>query len=148
MTSGTFLAKKKVLDLIRELKPQSDLVDVPSDATLEYVFEVLLANDILSVPVYKAESQPKEYLGFVTVQDMVHHLFESVSQRWEIFSQMWRKEISTTHFIAYAGKPAFTTRFSSGSCIERTGKGTVCFQANAVRESDRRPRGAGEDAVA
>lgn len=100
MTSGTFLANKKVFDLIRELKPQSDLVDVPSDATLEYVFEVLLANDILSVAVYKAQSQPKRYLGFVTVQDMLHHLFESVSQRWENLATVAR-DISITRICYF-----------------------------------------------
>jgi len=77
MTCETFIASRKVADLLKELKPQSDLVDVPSNATLEYVFEVLLANDILSVPVYKDQSQPKEYLGFVSVQDLVHHIFEA-----------------------------------------------------------------------
>ncbi|KAI8577782.1 hypothetical protein K450DRAFT_301602 [Umbelopsis ramanniana AG] len=67
----TFISRKTVDDLLRELKPQSDLVDVASSETLEIVFDTLLANDILSVPVYKENSQPKEYIGFVSALNLL-----------------------------------------------------------------------------
>jgi CBS domain containing-hemolysin-like protein len=77
-TIGAFIASKTVGDLVKELKPRSDLVDVPSSETLETVFDILLANDILSVPVYKEDSKPKEYLGFVSVLDLVRLVADSV----------------------------------------------------------------------
>jgi hypothetical protein len=75
----TFITSKTVGDLVKELKPQSDLVDVASNETLEVVFDTLLANDILSVPVYKENSQPKEYLGFVSALNLLRLLVNIVS---------------------------------------------------------------------
>ncbi|KAH8554432.1 hypothetical protein BGW37DRAFT_484818 [Umbelopsis sp. PMI_123] len=73
----TFIGNKTAGDLVKELKPQSDLVDVASNETLEVVFDTLLANDILSVPVYNEISQPKEYLGFVSALDLVRLIVDN-----------------------------------------------------------------------
>ena len=75
----TFINNKVVGDLVKELKPQSDLVDVASNETLEVFFDTLLANDILSVPVYKENSQPKEYVGFVSALNLLRLIVGNVS---------------------------------------------------------------------
>lgn len=78
-STNAFITGKSVGDLVKELKPQPDLVDVPSTETLETVFDILLANDILSVPVYKDGSHPKIYLGFVSALDLVQLIVDKVT---------------------------------------------------------------------
>lgn len=109
-TIGAFIASKTVGDLVKELKPRSDLVNVPSSETLESVFDILLANDILSVPVYKEDSKPKEYLGFVSVLDLVRLVADSVrlSDIVGNFRDVSRPMLISNKFLFFGGQQQHT----------------------------------------
>ena len=70
-----FIKSKTVANVLSQVKPASNrrLVDLPSTATVEKTFDVLLAEDILSVPVYQLESDQhtKKYLTIVSVLDLL-----------------------------------------------------------------------------
>ncbi|KAI7849831.1 hypothetical protein BDC45DRAFT_519705 [Circinella umbellata] len=70
-----FIKSKTVANVLSEVKPASNrkLVDLPSTATVEKAFDVLLAEDILSVPVYQLEpdQHTKKYLTIISVLDLL-----------------------------------------------------------------------------
>ncbi|KAI9497323.1 hypothetical protein BDB00DRAFT_868761 [Zychaea mexicana] len=79
-----FIASKTVANVLSEVKAAStrQLVDLPSTATMEEAFDVLLAEDILSVPVYQleADQHAKKYLAIVSVLDLLKLLNDNVDR--------------------------------------------------------------------
>ncbi|KAI9314162.1 hypothetical protein BX666DRAFT_1971054 [Dichotomocladium elegans] len=71
-----FITFKTVSNVLACVKPISnrELVDLPSTATMEEAFDVLLAKDILSVPVYQLEGNSKKYITIVSVLDLLRLL--------------------------------------------------------------------------
>ena len=68
-----FIESKTVADVLAEVKTGAarQLVDLPSTATMEEALRVLLAEDILSVPVYRLDNGAKTYLAIVSVLDLL-----------------------------------------------------------------------------
>ncbi|KAI9243444.1 hypothetical protein BDA99DRAFT_566667 [Phascolomyces articulosus] len=79
-----FIASKTVANVLAQVKPAStrQLVDLPSTATMEEAFDVLLAEDILSVPVYQLDSDQhtKKYLTIVSVLDLLKLLNDNTDK--------------------------------------------------------------------
>ncbi|KAI8144106.1 hypothetical protein BJV82DRAFT_667943 [Fennellomyces sp. T-0311] len=71
-----FIESKTVANVLAEVKTSTtrQLVDLPSTATMEEALSVLLAEDILSVPVYQLEEGQKKYLTIVSVLDLLRLL--------------------------------------------------------------------------
>lgn len=90
---GMFIASRTVVNVLAKVKPPSNrrLVDLPSTATMEEAFDVLLAEDILSVPVYELQADnTKKYLTIISVLDLLKLLSSHVSvffhaRAWESF---------------------------------------------------------------
>lgn len=79
---GMFIASRTVVNVLAKVKPPSNrrLVDLPSTATMEEAFDVLLAEDILSVPVYELQADnTKKYLTIISVLDLLKLLSSHVS---------------------------------------------------------------------
>ncbi|KAG0284347.1 hypothetical protein BGZ96_011282 [Linnemannia gamsii] len=78
MTSlhAQFLATHTVADVLEQKKQDLDLIDIQVTATVEKVFETLLANDILSVPVYRKFNNRKDYVAIVDAFDLLSTLEE------------------------------------------------------------------------
>ncbi|KAF9298362.1 hypothetical protein BGZ88_007015 [Linnemannia elongata] len=78
MTSlhAQFLATHTVADVLSEKKQDHDLIDIQVTATVETVFETLLANDILSVPVYRKFNNRKDYVAIIDAFDLLSTLEE------------------------------------------------------------------------
>lgn len=78
----TLIASRTVADVLASVKPPRtrELVELPSTATMEEAFDVLLAHDILSVPVYQQLDGNKKYLTIVSVLDLLKLL--SVRRRF------------------------------------------------------------------
>lgn len=76
-----FIASKTVANVLAEVKPlpYRQLVDLPSTATMEEAFDVFLAEDILSAPVYRLVGGRKEYITIVSVLDLLKLLGSHVS---------------------------------------------------------------------
>ncbi|KAG0290401.1 hypothetical protein BGZ97_006182 [Linnemannia gamsii] len=78
MTSqhAQFLATHTVADVLEQKKQDHDLIDIQVTATVEKVFETLLANDILSVPVYRKFNNRKDYVAIIDAFDLLSSLEE------------------------------------------------------------------------
>ncbi|KAI8093365.1 uncharacterized protein BX664DRAFT_329518 [Halteromyces radiatus] len=74
-THQTFIASKTVANVLTKVKPTSStrrLVDLPVTATIEQAFDLLLAEDILSIPVYRLDDLGKKvYVTIVGVLDLL-----------------------------------------------------------------------------
>lgn len=88
----SFIATKTISNVLANVKPtpsNRQMVDLPISATIEEAFDVLLAEDILSVPVYRVneEDQTKVYVTIISVLDLLKLLSQHVSTRkkspWE-----------------------------------------------------------------
>ena len=94
-----FIKSKTVANVLSEVKPASNrkLADLPSTATVEEAFDVLLAEDILSVPVYQLEpdQHTKKYLTIISVLDLLKLLNVNGCHREKNFAKknknMWTK---------------------------------------------------------
>ncbi|KAF9135403.1 hypothetical protein BGW39_003200 [Mortierella sp. 14UC] len=78
MTSlhSQFLETHTVADVLSEKKQDHALIDIQVTATVEKVFETLLANDILSVPVYRKFNNRKDYVAIIDAFDLLSTLEE------------------------------------------------------------------------
>lgn len=63
----------KVLDMVQEGK----IVDAMSDSPLLDAYEKLVANNILSVPVFSVDK--RKYIGFLDMVDIVYHFIETLT---------------------------------------------------------------------
>ncbi|ORX54110.1 hypothetical protein DM01DRAFT_1383482 [Hesseltinella vesiculosa] len=72
-THRTFIETKTVGNVINKVKPPSEryLVDLPITASVEQAFDVLLAEEILSLPVYRLDNNVKTYLTIISVLDLL-----------------------------------------------------------------------------
>ncbi|KAI9308589.1 hypothetical protein BJ944DRAFT_236855 [Cunninghamella echinulata] len=72
-THQSFINTKTVANVITKIKPPSSrqLVDLPVTSTIEEAFDILLAEDILSVPIYKLVDNKKIYLTIIGVIDLL-----------------------------------------------------------------------------
>ncbi|KAI7876885.1 hypothetical protein K492DRAFT_172138 [Lichtheimia hyalospora FSU 10163] len=79
----TLIASRTVADVLASVKPprNRELVELPSTATMEEAFDVLLAHDILSVPVYQQLDGNKKYLTIVSVLDLLKLLSGDAGER-------------------------------------------------------------------
>ncbi|KAF7727455.1 hypothetical protein EC973_007524 [Apophysomyces ossiformis] len=68
-----FISSKTVANILAKVKPPPNrqVVDMPVTATMEEALDLLLAEDILSVPVYRWENNQKKYITIVSVLDLL-----------------------------------------------------------------------------
>ncbi|KAI8337563.1 hypothetical protein BC941DRAFT_396441 [Chlamydoabsidia padenii] len=82
-THASFIATKTISNVIANVKPthsNRQLLDLPVSATIEEAFDVLLAQDILSIPVYRLdENQTKVYVTIISVLDQLKLLSQHTS---------------------------------------------------------------------
>lgn len=71
-TLHKFIQSKTVNDVLQKVKPtQRELLDLPCTSTIEEAFDLLLAQDILSVPIYRSSNGIKEYITIVSALDLL-----------------------------------------------------------------------------
>lgn len=75
-----FIQSKTVGDVLSKVKPtHRELLDLPLSSTMEEAFDLLLAEDILSVPIYRINQQGiKEYITIVSALDLLKLLSTKV----------------------------------------------------------------------
>ena len=81
-TLQRFIQSKTVNDVLQKVKPNSpELLDLPVTKTIEDAFDLLLAQDILSVPIYRSDDNGvKEYVAIVSALDLLKLLSTKVSR--------------------------------------------------------------------
>ncbi|GBC02461.1 hypothetical protein RclHR1_04640004 [Rhizophagus clarus] len=67
----SFLKEQTIDSVIKEKQNISQLIEIPITATIEEAFDVLLAENILSVPVYRLWRGHKQPIAIVNVVDLV-----------------------------------------------------------------------------
>ncbi|RUS13688.1 hypothetical protein BC937DRAFT_94931 [Endogone sp. FLAS-F59071] len=79
-THDKFVASHTVGSLLTEFKQQlPELIDISAESTVEEAFDILLANDITSVPVYRIQDDTKEYITIVNTLDLLRFTIINVS---------------------------------------------------------------------
>lgn len=74
-----FIQSKSIADVIQKVKPTyRKILDLPLTATMEEAFDLLLAEDILSVPIYHTEGNDKKYVAIVSALDLLKLLSTKV----------------------------------------------------------------------
>ncbi|KAI8393506.1 uncharacterized protein BYT42DRAFT_640674 [Radiomyces spectabilis] len=68
-----FISSKTVADILKDVKPpQADaLFDMIDTNTIEEAFDLMLAQDILSIPIYRMDNGEKQYITIVSVWDLL-----------------------------------------------------------------------------
>jgi CBS-domain-containing membrane protein len=75
-----FIESKTVGDVLNSVKPTSrELLDLPLESTMEEAFDLLLAHNILSVPIYYLEGDQKHYVAIVSALDLLKLLSSKVT---------------------------------------------------------------------
>ncbi|KAI8366233.1 hypothetical protein BD560DRAFT_483654 [Blakeslea trispora] len=76
-----FIQSQTVGDVLNKVKPvHRELMDLPLTSTMEQAFDLLLAGDILSVPIYRLNEQgQKQYVAIVSALDLLKLLGSKVS---------------------------------------------------------------------
>jgi hypothetical protein len=79
-----FVQSKTVGDVLQKVKPtHRELLDLPLSSTMEEAFDLLLAEDILSVPIYRInENGIKEYITIVSALDLLKLFSTKVNCRY------------------------------------------------------------------
>lgn len=79
-----FIQSRNVGDVLQKVKPtHRELVDLPSSSTIEEAFDLLLAHDILSIPIYRTDKNgQKEYMAIVSALDLLKLLSTKVCKTW------------------------------------------------------------------
>ncbi|GJJ68906.1 hypothetical protein EMPS_01252 [Entomortierella parvispora] len=73
---AAFLATQTVADVLKAKTTEHPLIDIHVSATVEKVFETLLSNDILSVPVYRIFNNVKDYVAIIDTYDLLSSMAE------------------------------------------------------------------------
>jgi hypothetical protein len=77
-----FVQSKSIASVIRKVKPDyRELLDLPLTSTMEEAFDLLLAEDILSVPIYHMEGNKKKYVAIVSALDLLKLLSTKVKKK-------------------------------------------------------------------
>ncbi|KAF9426555.1 hypothetical protein BGZ94_006358 [Podila epigama] len=78
MTSqhASFLQTQTVANVLASKSQDHPLIDIHVTSTVEKVFETLLSNDILSVPVYRIFNNIKDYVAIIDTYDLLSSLEE------------------------------------------------------------------------
>jgi hypothetical protein len=80
----SFISSNTVGDVLNKVKPESNnrpLYDLPVSASVEEAFDLLLAQDILAVPIYQQQdNEGKKYLAIVSAFDLLKLLGTQVSK--------------------------------------------------------------------
>ncbi|KAG0018083.1 hypothetical protein BGZ81_010401 [Podila clonocystis] len=78
MTSqhASFLATQTVANVLEAKQKDTPLIDIHVTSTVEKVFETLLSNDILSVPVYRIFNNVKDYVAIIDTYDLLSSIEE------------------------------------------------------------------------
>jgi hypothetical protein len=71
-----------LLDTQRSSAASRLLVNVSADATIETTLDTLLAEDVLSVAVYRPNTDPKTYVAVVSAYDVTEALFKAFLFSW------------------------------------------------------------------
>lgn len=69
-----FVKSKSVGDVLQKVKPGNNevvLFDLPVTSTMEQAFDLLLAEDILTIPIYEMEGNKKKYVAIVSALDLL-----------------------------------------------------------------------------
>lgn len=78
-TLQRFIQSNTVGDVLNKVKPtHRGLLDLPLTSTMEEAFDLLLAEDILSVPIYHTEGNIKKYVAIVSALDLLKLLSTKV----------------------------------------------------------------------
>ncbi|KAI9025096.1 hypothetical protein CLU79DRAFT_803774 [Phycomyces nitens] len=98
-----FISSRTVANLIEDVKPESqrELCDLALTSTMEEAFDLFLAKDILSAPVYTIENGTKRYLAIVSVLDLLkllgsHISLETLKDNQEILQSPLKDAIGLT----------------------------------------------------
>ncbi|KAI7907096.1 uncharacterized protein BX663DRAFT_494817 [Cokeromyces recurvatus] len=78
----SFIQSKTINDVLNKVKPTCrDLLDLPHTSTIEEAFDLLLAEDILSVPIYYLDEKTKDkkYIAIVSALDLLKLLSTKIS---------------------------------------------------------------------
>ena len=67
----SFIKEQTVGSILKEKQNISKLIEIPVTATIEEAFDVLLAENILSVPVYRLWREHRQPIAIVNVFDLV-----------------------------------------------------------------------------
>ncbi|KAI8366694.1 uncharacterized protein BYT42DRAFT_549776 [Radiomyces spectabilis] len=72
----SFISTKTVANVLSTIKqhPYRPLIDLPVRATIEETLDLLLAEDIISVPVYRCDNNKKHYITIVSALDLLKWL--------------------------------------------------------------------------
>jgi hypothetical protein len=74
-----FVHSKSIGDVIQKVKPEhQELLDLPVTCTMEEAFDLLLTEDIMSIPIYHSENNEKEYVAIVSALDLLKLLSAKV----------------------------------------------------------------------
>ncbi|KAG0338193.1 hypothetical protein BG000_004392, partial [Podila horticola] len=68
---ASFLATQTVANVLEAKQKDTPLIDIHVSSTVEKVFETLLSNDILSVPVYRIFNNVKDYVAIIDTYDLL-----------------------------------------------------------------------------
>ncbi|KAI7864898.1 hypothetical protein BDF14DRAFT_1829996 [Spinellus fusiger] len=98
-----FTTHQTVKNLIESIKPLSkrQLIDLPLTSTMEDAFDLFLAENILSVPVYCLQGTTKRYLAIVSALDLLrllgaHTTLETLSANQVVLQQTLENAIGLT----------------------------------------------------
>lgn len=67
-----------LIDKVKPIEQQRDLIDLPATATIEEALDLLLAEDIKSVPIYELDQNEKKYIMIVSALDLLRLICSQV----------------------------------------------------------------------
>ncbi|RCH85784.1 hypothetical protein CU097_006255 [Rhizopus azygosporus] len=79
-----------LIDKVKPIEQQRDLIDLPATATIEEALDLLLAEDIKSVPIYELDQNEKKYIMIVSALDLLRLICSQITE--DINSQIEVKE--------------------------------------------------------
>ncbi|ORZ11242.1 hypothetical protein BCR42DRAFT_421824 [Absidia repens] len=95
----SFIATKTIANVLANVKPTASnrqLADLPISATVEQAFDLLLAEDILSLPVYRLDDQQKKvYVTIISVLDLMRLLSQHATDA-DFFQHSIKEAIGQT----------------------------------------------------
>ncbi|PHZ07902.1 uncharacterized protein RHIMIDRAFT_271235 [Rhizopus microsporus ATCC 52813] len=70
-----------LIDKVKPIEQQRDLIDLPATATIEEALDLLLAEDIKSVPIYELNQNEKKYIMIVSALDLLRLICSQVREK-------------------------------------------------------------------
>lgn len=76
-----------LIDKVKPIEQQRDLIDLPATATIEEALDLLLAEDIKSVPIYELDQNEKKYIMIVSALDLLRLICSQVRGKKTVHGQ-------------------------------------------------------------